>query len=297
MGESFRERLRRILRSKSPKAAEAAPPVEVTPPIKATPRSNRPVKSIEVPNFDPPPSIKPVVVAPFTESGDTQPDRGQKTYDEPALLRAIAASHTRMPASLVEARVFVANVRTKMAALAEDFALGKINRQQFETIYVHYREQRQTVEALLASMSSSAWRRAVSEGKTGLLMQRTMAQVLSYALYDNHSSTLLASAGQFRLDPALVVPMLSSYRSVTAEIFGGNITSSEIEGGHWLSFVPGRYTTFIVLFSLEPARSQLTMIQDLHHDFEVANAEWLAQGRGQQPAEQFMRIWALERSS
>lgn len=286
MGESLRERLRRILRGKSPKA---------TPPVEAAPRPDWPVKSIEVPDFDPPPSTAPAIVAPFIEPSGTPPDRGQKTYDEPALLRAIAASRTRLPASLVEARAFVANVRAKMAALAEDFALGKINRQQFETIYVHYREQRQTVEALIASMSSSAWRRAVNEGKTSLLMQRAMAQVLSYALYDNRSSILLASAGQFRLDPALVVPMLSSYRSVTAEIFGGSITSSEIEGGHWLSFVPGRYTTFIVLFSLEPARSQLTMIQDLHHDFEVADAEWLAQGKGQQSAEQFMRLWSLER--
>ena len=81
------------------------------------------------------------------------------------MLRAIDSSRTRMPADLVEARAFVANVRAKMATLAEDFALGKINRQQFETIYVHYREQRQTVEALIASMSSSSWRRSRARTK------------------------------------------------------------------------------------------------------------------------------------
>ena len=296
MAESLRERIRRYLRDKAPRAAppiEAAPPVKAAPPIEAAPR---PVKSIKVPDFKPPPSTPLTVVPPFIEPSSPPPDREQKTYDVPTLLRAIDTSRTRMPADLVEARAFVANVRAKMAALAEDFALGKINRQQFETIYVHYREQRQTVEALIASMSGGAWRRAVNEGKTSFLMQQAMAQILSYALYDNQSSILLASAGQFRIDPALVVPMLSSYRSVTAEIFGGSITSSEIEGGHWLSFVPGRYTTFIVVFSLEPARSQLTMIQDLHHDFEVADAEWLARGKGQQSAELFMHLWALERS-
>jgi hypothetical protein len=212
-------------------------------------------------------------------------------------LPVIEPEPAALPTDVAGAQAYLATLQQKMARLAEDFAVGKINRLQFKTIYTHYREQRQVVEALLNSMTNSTWRRAVSEGKTVILMKRGAAEILSYALYDNDSSLLLASTGRFNVDPAVVIPMLSAYRSATAEAFGGGVSNSEIEGGRWLSFLSGRYTTFIALFSLEPAGAQLALLRDLHHDFEVANAEVLAQHHGQQAAEQFMRLWTLEQAA
>lgn len=215
-------------------------------------------------------------------------------YQSPAVLRPI--DH-RMVGDVAEAQAFIENLREKMAALAEDFAAGHINRQQFESVYVHYREQRQMIEGLLTSMSSSAWRNAVAEGETAVLLKRSTAKVLSYALYENDSSILLASSGDFKIDPAVVVPMLSAYRSATAEAFGAGIRNSEIEGGRWLTFIPGRQTTIIVLFSIQPARGQLDMLEDLHRDFETANASIISEGKGQEAAEQFVRLWTLGRGA
>ena len=65
--------------------------------------------------------------------------------------------------------------------------------------------------------------------------------------------------------------MLSAFRSATTEIFGAGLKSSEIEGGRWLCFVPGAHTTLVVLFSLEPARLQLELLEQLHRHFERAN--------------------------
>jgi hypothetical protein len=81
----------------------------------------------------------------------------------------------------------------------------------------------------------------------------------------------VSTLGQFKLDPALLVPMLSSYRSATKEIFGAGTRSTEIEDGRWLSFVPGEYTTMLSVFSSEPAGKQLAYLEELHRHFEQAN--------------------------
>jgi hypothetical protein len=69
---------------------------------------------------------------------------------------------------------------------------------------------------------------------------------------------------------------------------------SEIEGGRWLCFVPGRYTTLIVLFSAEPATLQLQMIEDLHRDFELVNDPALSSDDVSQRALTFTHLWAFE---
>ena len=183
-----------------------------------------------------------------------------------------------------------------MAQLAEDFAQGKLNRKQFQEIYTHYQKQRLDVEEALVQMpGSNQWRSNVAAGLTGILRERHVAKIESYAIYDNTTSLPLASAGSFRVDTSLLVPMMSSFRSATSELFGANVRSTEIEGGHWVCFVPGQHSTLIVVFSVEPARVQLTLIEDLHRDFEVANRKALASGQGREAAELFTRLWALDK--
>jgi hypothetical protein len=301
MPDSIRDRLRRILSGnpaqrilqtdqarRSIDAQHAAQPSVPAAPINpialAAPTPNDITQRVSRPKV------------PFSEA--TVPTRpidlpaADDPYQYPTVLRPI--DHN-MVGDVAEAQAFIENLREKMAALAEDFAAGHINRQQFESVYVHYREQRQMIEGRLTSMTSSAWRKAVAEGETAILLKRSTAKVLSYALYENESSILLASSGDFKIDPAVVVPMLSAYRSATAEAFGAGIRNSEIEGGRWLTFIPGRQTTFIVLFSIQPARGQLDMLEDLHRDFETANAGTIAEGKGQEAAEQFVRLWSLGR--
>ena len=159
-----------------------------------------------------------------------------------------------------------------MMRLAEDFAAGRVNRSQFEQLYRHYVEERTTIERMIqAQPESPAWKGAVTEGESILIKRKHAAQPLGYAVYLNANSLPLRSVGDFRIDSALLVPMLSSFRSATAEIFGSGLKSSEIEGGRWMCFVPGVYTTLIVLFSIEPARLQMEMLEQLHKHFERAN--------------------------
>jgi len=167
-------------------------------------------------------------------------------------------------------------VQRKINWLAEEFASGTINRTQFNQLFAHYQNEKRTIETWLETAPySDDWKRAATEGKSVIIRRQHMATVLGYAVYENDSGMPLETIGRFELDPALAVPMLSSYRSATREIFGAGLQSTQIEGGRWLCFVQGEFTTLMALFSTEPAAKQLQSLEELHRLFEQANRPYL----------------------
>ncbi|MBI5564647.1 MAG: hypothetical protein HY870_07120 [Chloroflexi bacterium] len=273
MAESISGRLRTLLGNKSADADqpdddgdrnEPQPVAAHNPPVVSTPALPPDVAV----RFDAPPTDLPVTEGPPAS---------------PAL-----------PTDLSGAHAYQAEVQRKMTALAEDFSLGKINRRQFEAVYTHYREQRQIIDALINSLNLDAWRKAISAGQTGLLLSHNAAQLLGYALYERATRQPLAVSPHFNVDPAFITPIIAAQQA--ARDVTTRIRTSEIDTGRWLCFVPGQAGLLVALFSVEPARAQLQLLQDLHHDFELANAKRLAQGRGSEAAEQFMRLWALEQA-
>jgi hypothetical protein len=235
---------------------------------------------------------QPVPDEQYVNQPDKQPVDKEDTASIEPLPEVELPPTPRLPTDMDSAQAYQTELQRKMTALAEDFSLGKINRRQFEAVYAHYREQRQIIDALINSMNADAWRHALSDGATNRLLERNAARILCYALYDHATGQALATSGQFKIDPHLIAPMIAAHRS--AADFSARPSSREIERGYWLSFVPGHYTTLVALFSLEPAGAQLQLLQDLHHDFELANAKRLSEGRGREPAQRFMNLWALE---
>ena len=109
-----------------------------------------------------------------------------------------------------------------------------------------------------------------------MIRRKHIARAQGYAIYENDSGMPLGTLGRFDLDPALLVPMLSAFRSATREIFGAGMRSTQTEGGRWVCFVPGKFTTMLAIFNTEPAGRQLEFLDDLHHLFEQANLRLLA---------------------
>jgi hypothetical protein len=179
-------------------------------------------------------------------------------------------------AQMIQAREYLARVQAKITRLAEEFASGSINRAQFNELFEHYQRERRTIEAWMeSSPDREDWRKASTEGKSVIIRKRYTAGVLGYAIYENDSGMPLNMIGRFEIDPALAVPMLSSFRSATQEIFGGGVQSTQIEGGRWMCFVPGELTTLMALFTTEPATQQLKSLEELHRLFEQANRPFL----------------------
>jgi hypothetical protein len=187
-------------------------------------------------------------------------------------------SPTASPAanSRDQAESHLREVQTKTNKLAEDFARGEINRSTFVHLYEHYQQQRQAIERLL-EISPESWREAVSQGKSIAIRRENFAKALGFSIYENASGMPLSTLGKFDLDPALMVPMLSSYREAAREMFGSRMRSTQIENGRWVCFVSGQYTTLIALYNTEPAARQLQMMEETHLFFERANKPRLQQ--------------------
>ncbi len=179
-------------------------------------------------------------------------------------------------AGRLEAMQYLERVRAKMTRLAEEFAAGTVNRAQFQELFQHYQNERRTIETWLeSSRDAESWKKAASEGKSVIIRRAHEAAVLGYAVYENDSGMPLNTIGRFEIDPALAIPMLSSYRDATQEIFGASVRSTQIEGGRWVCFVSGKYTTLMALFNTEPAGKQLGSLEELHTLFEQANRPYL----------------------
>ena len=181
------------------------------------------------------------------------------------------------PSPLENPEEYLERVQGKINKLAEEFASGKINRTQFQELYEHYRREQQTVKRYLEmAPDSEQWREATTEGKSVVIRQKNVAKVIGYTVYDNDSGMPLSTIGEFKIEAELAVPMLSSYRAATKEIFGAGMQSSQIEGGQWLAYMPGDFTTLMTLFSTDPASEQLESLEELHLLFERANKTLLS---------------------
>ena len=179
---------------------------------------------------------------------------------------------TTPPSGQTAARQFLEKLQDKIGRLADDFANGNINRQQFQELYTHYQREMRAIETLIETdQGQSELGDAFQEGESVLIRQKHAAKAQGYAIYENDSGMPITTLGKFEVDPALFVPMLSSFRSATAEIFGGGIQATAIEGGRWLCFVPGQHTTMMSIFTAEPAKKQLDFLEQLHQLFEKAN--------------------------
>jgi hypothetical protein len=184
-----------------------------------------------------------------------------------------------VPESAKQGQEFIAQVHQKMSRLVQEFATGAINRTQFHQLYDRYQRQIMTVAQFIAESDPTMWQDAVRETEDTLhLKKRLTAKAVGMSVYYNNSGMPIETLGEFSIEPELIVPMLSSYRSAAAEIFRAGMRSTEMENGQWLCFVSGSYTTLIALFSLEPSTNQLQMVERMHKDFEEANKAALEAG-------------------
>ena len=178
-----------------------------------------------------------------------------------------------------EAEAYLAAIDNKMSKLVSEFAAGRINRRQFQQLYEYYQRQINTIIQMMAAEDPGQWKEAIASGESVLIRRRHAAKARGMAIYMNESSMPLETLGDFAVDPALIVPMLSSYRSAASEIFRAGMRSTQLEDGQWLWIVPGEYTTMILLFSSEPAEQRLAALERMHKAFEKLTAAALAGGQ------------------
>lgn len=160
-----------------------------------------------------------------------------------------------------------------MTQVAEEFAAGKLNRAQFHAIYNRYSERRRIIEQLISrDPGSQAWQQVARPGHTSFLREHFAARVLYFALYPLGRNAPIVQQGEPSPPPEALLPILRVLPDVLAEKGRLAPARRQLQDGHWLVVAPGQHTVSIFLFSLEPSAQQLAQIDDLHQDFERANA-------------------------
>jgi hypothetical protein len=171
---------------------------------------------------------------------------------------------------------YLGQLEAKLDRTVQDLADGIINRAQFENLYRHYQNQRRMLQGLLAEGSGQV-PGSLTTGESMIIRQKYAAKVLAYAVYDNESSVPLHTMGNFPMDSDLVVGFLSGFRSAAAEILGAGAAKAEAEDGKVLCYVPGQYSTLIVLYSSDPAEVDEQSLRQTHLHFETLNEVLLKQ--------------------
>ena len=198
------------------------------------------------------------------------PEEERKPAPAPGAVPPSGLDSSAVADSRSSAEHHLREVQEKTNKLAEDFSRGEVNRATFVHLYQHYQQQRQAIERMM-EISPEKWRQAVSQGMSIAIRREHHAKAMGFSIYENDTGMPITTLGQFDLDPALMVPMLSSYREATREIFGSRMRSTQIESGRWVCFVSGQYTTLIALYNTEPATRQLQLLEETHLFFERAN--------------------------
>jgi len=212
----------------------------------------------------------------FSKPQKQTPVKGTPQAPAPGAVPPSKLDSSAVADSRTDAEHHLRDVQEKTNKLAEDFARGEVNRATFIHLYEHYQQQRQAIERMM-EISPEKWRQAVSQGMSIAIRREHYAKPLGFSIYENSSGMPLTTLGKFDLDPALMVPMLSSYREATREIFGSRMRSTQIESGRWVCFVSGQFTTLIALYNTEPAARQLQLLEETHLFFERANKPRLQQ--------------------
>ncbi len=196
------------------------------------------------------------------------------TRDDPTPTEEIDLANSSQEQAAVAA---LERLRQKMAAVAQEYAQGKLNRAQFHAIYQRYQEQRDITERLLKrDPKTGAWQTVVQPGLTGFLREHFEAKVESYAIYHIESGQQIIRTGTLQLPTHQAEAIMKKLKFVIGQRGNPGMARRRIGNDRYIVIVPGEYTVAIVVFSLEPAIAQLEMIQDMHRDFELANRQVLS---------------------
>ncbi len=191
--------------------------------------------------------------------------------------------HESADEAVKNGRAFIKQTRAKMETLVQEFADGKLNREQFHTLYERYQSQISGVQTLLFESDPTRWAEILDGEETIDIRSRLMAKATGMLIYTRHNGTLLEELGQFDVDPLQVSLLLKqlwqvdkkednlSFRTTTEGVPDFPQIVAEMAEGGWLFLARGNLTIIVMSFSKEPISHQRETILQLLNDFERAN--------------------------
>jgi hypothetical protein len=173
---------------------------------------------------------------------------------------------------------FKLEIQDKIQRLLSEFADGTLNREQFNAIYQHY-----SAQLAFADQSLQTGDKGDVPGRAGQtihIRQAHMGKAVGLIIYHNKRGTLLDTLGDFDVPVSVTSADLNDITEMMQINQYIERRVKRVAANQWLLFAAGRYSTVVTLFQHEPSQRQISEIERLHHDFEVANDAFLSKGRG-----------------
>jgi hypothetical protein len=182
--------------------------------------------------------------------------------------------------SATKGRAFKAQVEQKIQALLEEFADGKLSREQFQAIYERYNSQLLLAEQALRSANPDVVIGMAQGGPPTIATKEAyMGKAMGMMIYNNQNGMLIETLGDISVPAEKIAPTLNDFSQMMAGNRPVERQAKKIGTREWLLFVGGHYTTVVCLFHNEPSPEQCREIERLHHDFELANRWFLRSGQ------------------
>jgi hypothetical protein len=191
--------------------------------------------------------------------------------------------------SVQQGKMFIAQTRNKMKQLVDDFADGKLNKEQFHVLYERYQSQINGVKLILAENDPTTWTEALAGDETITLRKRLLAKATGMAIYINKGGTLLDTLGKFNIVGHDVTKIMEKFNNqlakerATPDDEVDNLPTIqrysqlviEMPPYGWVFVAKGRLVMIINTFTREPTQDQRDTMIRLLRDFETANASHL----------------------
>jgi len=176
-----------------------------------------------------------------------------------------------MSENKAKAVAFKEGLETKIRGLIEEFAEGKISREQFHVIYEKYNAQLEIANHALMTGNPDAVSIAQGGPPTIAIRDAHMGKAMGLLIYHNNSGQVLETLGDFSVPVSSISQVLND---ITQLLMGGKYIERrvvKIKEKQWLMFAAGDFTTVVTEFLHQPSEVQNREIERLHHDFEEAN--------------------------
>src|SRR5687768_17091903 len=171
---------------------------------------------------------------------------------------------------ITQGQTLLDQIQGKIKKLIDEFARGEISREQFDKIYEHYQSQIMMATQMMLEADSMAMLGSLTPGETIAIRKGLTAKAKAMTVYYYATGLLLETIGDFDAPIALLSVKLNN---IADQVRLGEKLDVIVDklGDDWVLYVPGKYSTAVMLFSHEPAGRQNGIIQRMHHDFERAN--------------------------
>lgn len=169
---------------------------------------------------------------------------------------------------------FKAEIQEKIARILQEFAEGKLNREQFHAIYERYNSQIELVEKALQGADVQL----DDSGGTIVLREKYMGKARGMMIYATKTGDVIETLGNFTVSMVDMIEVLDKFTHAAKAGQVSERVVRKIADNQWVLFVPGEYTAAVTQFNHEPSRYQTVVIQRMHTEFENANRPFFING-------------------